>query len=574
MKSEDDMPDKAVTDKMQAILDHTQLLREQAERLAQERAALLVHDALYLSYQDKAALVHELQVHQIEFQLQNDEILRHQEKLEVSRAKYINLYNMAPVGYVTIDEQGLVSEVNQTTSNLLGYPMPKILNQPLSNFILASDQDIYYKHNKHLKIAGNSHVCELRMSTPEDMQFWARIETTKEYNTETHAFEYYSAISDISAKKKHEQILVDQNRLLQALINSREELIFSLDKEGCYTAFNSKYFEQMQYLWQKDIKIGDRMLDYMSPDAVATVRHNILRALRGERFVNIVQAPPHICFEMDWNPIYDDPGAVVGLTVFVRDITDRKQSEQIIRDNDVFLEEKIKVRTDELLVARNELEAFTASIAHDLAAALHLIDGLTHTLLEEHTEPMSVETTGMLQVIRLNALKMDGFVNSLLNVTGISRREISQSVINMKDLVSQTWDGLATENTDVSIIIPPSLPEILGDFRLIQVVWQNLLSNALKFSQSKATRVITISGIVQEECVEYCVADTGVGFDMKHSDRLFEVFTKLHAELHYAGTGIGLSVARRIVKMHGGNMWATGEIGVGAKFYFTLPVVK
>jgi light-regulated signal transduction histidine kinase (bacteriophytochrome) len=144
----------------------------------------------------------------------------------------------------------------------------------------------------------------------------------------------------------------------------------------------------------------------------------------------------------------------------------------------------------------------------------------------------------------------------------------------MKNLVTQTWDGLSAKNRDVSIIIPPYLPEILGDFRLIQVVWQNLLSNALKFSQSKANRVITISAKVKGEFVEYCVADTGVGFDMKQSDLLFIVFTKLHAELNYAGTGIGLSVAQRIIKMHGGNMWATGEVGVGANFYFTLPLVK
>ncbi len=147
-------------------------------RLAEEKAALMIETPQALSLEETRRMLHELRVHQIELEIQNEELRRAQEELEAARERYFGLYNLAPVGYCTLSEKGLIQGINLTAAALLGMARSELVKQPISRFILKEDQDIYYFHRKQLFETGEPQSCELRMVRPDGTSFWARMVST------------------------------------------------------------------------------------------------------------------------------------------------------------------------------------------------------------------------------------------------------------------------------------------------------------------------------------------------------------------------------------------------------------
>ena len=189
-----------------------EILRQRAE----EQAGLVAAEHLeQLSQEDIAQVLHELRVHQIELEMQNEELRRTQVALEAARARYFDLYELAPVGYMTLDRQGIIQEVNLTAANLLGQVRSTLVNKPLNRFILSNDQDIYYLHNLEMWKTGASMVCEVRMSRPLPMFFWARLEMSLVLNDEGSPLACRMALSDCSKQKRAEEMLQARYEALQ-----------------------------------------------------------------------------------------------------------------------------------------------------------------------------------------------------------------------------------------------------------------------------------------------------------------------------------------------------------------------
>jgi PAS domain S-box-containing protein len=191
-----------------------QALRLRAEALALERAGERTAEAEALTPEAARRALHELQVHQIELEMQNDELRRTQEELETSRARYFDLYDLAPVGYVTLSEQGLILEANLTAAELLGVPRGSLVKQPLSRFVLREDQDIYYLHRKLLLETGAPQVWELRVLKKGAAPVWMRVEasTTREADG---TFAWRAVLSDITESKRVERAIQATNAELQ-----------------------------------------------------------------------------------------------------------------------------------------------------------------------------------------------------------------------------------------------------------------------------------------------------------------------------------------------------------------------
>src|SRR5471030_564412 len=190
-----------------------QALRHRAE----ERASAMPKDIEALSPELAGRELHELRVHQIELEMQNEELRRTQEQLEVSRARYFDLYDLAPVGYFTLSEQGLILEANLTAAKLLGVARGVLVKQPLSRFILREDQEIYYLYRKALLETGVPQVCELRVLKKDAAPFWVRVEATTAQHADG-ASVWRAVVSDITESKRAEEQrakLEVQNRQLQ-----------------------------------------------------------------------------------------------------------------------------------------------------------------------------------------------------------------------------------------------------------------------------------------------------------------------------------------------------------------------
>jgi light-regulated signal transduction histidine kinase (bacteriophytochrome) len=222
--------------------------------------------------------------------------------------------------------------------------------------------------------------------------------------------------------------------------------------------------------------------------------------------------------------------------------------------------------------ANKELEAFSYSVSHDLRAPLLAINGFSQFLTEHLGDKLDEEGKRLLGIIRTNTQTMQHLISALLTLSKTNKKELDMTTVDMTKLAQETFDDIASPEAmrDIIITIPP-LPTIRGDRVLLRQVWSNLLSNAIKFTLAKHERVLIIGARTEGNNNIYFVKDSGAGFDMKDVGKLFGVFSRLHTDEEFEGTGIGLSIVRRVVHRHKGEVWAEGEVGKGATFYFSLP---
>jgi len=258
-----------------------------------------------------------------------------------------------------------------------------------------------------------------------------------------------------------------------------------------------------------------------------------------------------------------------GLVLLViSDVTRRVEAERSLLDHARRLEE----RSRELELANDELDSFTYSVSHDLRAPLRAIDGFAGMLAQDYAKALDPEGLRLLGVIENNTRKMARLIDDLLAFARLGRKPLEVAEVDMHGLVRQ----IATDARDAAPdrrmeFKVAALPPAVADRALVEQVWVNLISNAVKYTRDNGDAIIAIDGTIEPDQIVYRVADNGVGLDMRFVNMLFGVFQRLHVASEFEGTGVGLALVRRIVVRHGGWITADGRPGKGATFAFALP---
>jgi light-regulated signal transduction histidine kinase (bacteriophytochrome) len=265
--------------------------------------------------------------------------------------------------------------------------------------------------------------------------------------------------------------------------------------------------------------------------------------------------------------------AVVGALDRKRAETARAEAETMIRNSNMMLEREVNLRTTELKSAILELEEFNYSIAHDLRAPLRHISGYIGMIQRKLAGIMDAKTSQYMEVVSASADNMGSLIDSILDLSRISRSSLVYTRVNMDNLVSEARKILEREPGYCNVTWKTGpLPIVEGDAVMLSTVMINLLSNALKFSRTVTSPVIEVGQQHGHPGYDVIyVKDNGIGFDMKYYSKLYKLFERLCPEKGYEGTGIGLVNVKRIILKHGGRTWAEGEDGKGAVFYFSLP---
>ena len=231
------------------------------------------------------------------------------------------------------------------------------------------------------------------------------------------------------------------------------------------------------------------------------------------------------------------------------------------------LEERVGKRTADLETINRELEAFSYSVSHDLRAPLRTVDGFSLALEEDYATVLEGNGQDYLRRIRNGVQRMGQLIDSLLQLSRVTRAELIQEPVDLSALAAAVAADLAGQNPGrvIDFEIQPGL-ECIGDSRLLRAALENLLGNAVKFTAREAVAKIELG----RSGNSYFIRDNGVGFDMHYADKLFSAFNRLHGDKDFQGSGIGLATVARIVRRQHGSIWAESELGRGATFWFTL----
>ncbi len=270
--------------------------------------------------------------------------------------------------------------------------------------------------------------------------------------------------------------------------------------------------------------------------------------------------------------VRDAGGRLSGFSKVARDVTERKQAEEQIRQLNSDLELRVVQRTEQLEAANNELEAFSYSISHDLRAPVRHIEGFVEMLQRTAASELSPDNRAVLKTIAKSAHHMNHLIDDLLTFSRMGRTEMLFTRLSLRQLFEHVRSDIGPELRERKIVWSIGrLPEIRGDPVTLRQVLVNLLSNAVKYTRHCPEARIEVGVLDAKNEIVVFVRDNGVGFDQQYANKLFGVFQRLHSSSEFEGTGIGLAIVRRIISRHRGRTWAEGVVNKGATFYFSLP---
>jgi PAS domain S-box-containing protein len=370
----------------------------------------------------------------------------------------------------------------------------------------------------------------------------------------------------------------EREERLRSTLMSIDDLVFEISNDGVFQNYPGSESDLRLILPPGDF-IGKSYHDILPPELSAVLSTEIDQLVKTNE-VRQFDYPLEVSGNIRWfsakmSMRKDEAGEFAGVTLVSRDITHRKKVEEEVRRLNEELEDRVMDRTKQLEEKNKELEAFSYSISHDLRAPLRAINGFSRILLDDHKDALDSEGAQFLGHIHTASLKMNDLIESLLNLSRLSRQSIEVRAVELSPLVQQVMDDLLVEIPDRVVVFENQLAHgeavtVQTDAHLLEVLLTNLLSNAIKFSVSRDPAEIKFGSKQTDGRTIFYVEDNGIGFDQANADKIFSPFHRLHSADDFEGMGIGLAIVQRVVKRLGGEIWVDSEADVGTTFYFTL----
>lgn len=469
------------------------------------------------------------------------------------------------------DGQGAITYANGKFCTISQYAEKELIgeNHRILNSGHHSSEFFQQMHNTIRR--GEVWHGEIRNRAKNGSTYWVDTTIVPFMGADGEPRQYVSVRSDITERKRIEETLREQARVLdlgQVLIRDLDSriVLWSLGAEKLYGYTREEAVGQ----------ISHELLGTQFPETVESIEEKLHSTGMWEgELVHRKRDGGTVEVASVWALHEDSQRTPTRILESNTDITRRKADEREIQELNGELEDKVARRTSQLEAVNKELEAFSYSVSHDLRAPLRHISGFSKMLEEQLGASLGPEARHYLDRVQAGVQKMSVLVDELLNLARVGRHVLRPEPTQLNSLVSEVITMLQpdSEGRHVTWLVT-SLPTVDCDAVLVKQVFQNLLANALKFTGRRADVVIEVSCTDEDGQSVFMVRDNGVGFSMKYVDKLFGVFQRLHSSNEFEGTGIGLVTVQRIVHKHGGRVWANAEVDKGAAFYFTLALQK
>jgi len=486
-----------------------------------------------------------------------------EERLLRAQEQYRLLFDSNPIPVWVFDTETLsILDVNATAVDRYGYSREEFLRSKITDIRPQEDvpallADLRSPHDP----IRDSGPWQHRKKTGEliDVQITSYPLTFRGKNARL------VVATDITEQKRATDALKQSEEMFRLIVsNVKDYAIIVLDPEGHVISWNGgaqrikgyaaeeivgKHFSG--FYAPEDIALGKPIMELKSAREEGRFEDDSWRIRKdGSRFwANVVVTP-----------LRDNAGLLRGFVKITRDVTEKRKAEQ-----------EIIQRSLELEAANKELETFSYSVSHDLRAPLRGIDGFSQALQEDYQQQLDSTAKDYLQRICTATRRMGELIDDLLNLARVTRAEIYRERIDLSKLAGEVAQEIQSQEParSVALNIAAGL-EAEGDSRLLRVALQNLIGNEWKFTSKREKAQIEFGAQGVNGGKAYFVRDNGAGFEQSYASRLFGAFQRLHAASEFPGTGIGLATVQRIIRRHGGTVWAEGTVNQGATVYFTL----
>ena len=556
--------------------ERLKILRQQAEKIAQDKPGRVVKNLGALSPADAQRVLHDLQVHRIELELQNEELRRAQDALEASRARYFDLYDLAPVGYFTLNEGGLILEANLTGANLLGVARRALVNQPLGRFVVSDDADAYYLNHRQLFRTGEPRAFELRLAKKNGAPFCAWIEatvTTDESGTRICR----KMVSDITGRKAIQDKLRQSQSLLQTAGEIAQVGGWAINLPDNALMWSDEICVILDYPKGTVPPLAEALLLY-PPASYAVISAALGACTRdGTSFdceLEIFTAKRRrLNVRVIGQAVRDKDGRITGIEGAFQDITERKKAEQAKASLEAQLRESQKMEA---------LGTLAGGIAHDFNNILGTMLG--NAELARHDARANWQALVSLEEILKAGNRAKDLVQQILSFG--RRQPTSRRVLSLPAVVEESVRLLRSglpPGVRIDCRCAPDTPSIVADPTQVQQVLLNIGNNAAHAMEGRPGAIdIRVEGVTLDQasarfdlnlrpgpyaCVT--ISDIGHGMDAAIRTRIFEPFFTTKAP--GKGTGLGLSVAHGIMQAHQGGIVAYSEPGKGSRFELYFP---
>ncbi len=479
-----------------------------------------------------------------------------------------------------LDTQGNIMTWNEGAKRHKGYSSYEIIGKHFSKFYTVEDLESK-KPERELKIAIETGKYEEEgwRVKKNGSVFWANIVITTLYNEQNKHIGFSKVTRDLTERKEKEEQLRQSEERYRSLVEQVTDYgIFMLDERGRIISWNEGAKRIKGYTYDEIIgkyfSIFYPEEDIINGKPAFELKKAIAEGKYEEEGWRIKKDGSRFWASVVITAVYNTNGALIGFSKVTRDLTERKEAERALRESyERYRELTIELKTTntELSYANKELEQFTSIVSHDLQEPIRSIKSFLQ-LIEMKLEDGQLDNLKTYIGKSIDAAnRMRELIQNLLHYSQLSKDDVVESKIEVNELVNQALQNLrsAVEASNATVSIESEVETVIGDpVQLLQLI-QNLLSNALKFTNGRVPHV-TIRCYEEDGHVKFSVSDNGIGIADSDRQKVFEIFKRLHTKNDYPGTGIGLAICKKIVDRHKGRIWPESEPGKGTTFYFTL----
>jgi PAS domain S-box-containing protein len=536
-----------------------------------------------ISSDSKDALLAALELKQTQSQIEIEHLRRLNADGARANRRIESLFRRSPVGYVTLNELGLIVDWNPAAAGLLNLGKRDLLNAPFAFFAVQEEVEILLRHLRRCKrteeerVISELHIKKGPKEIPIQLVSVPFFEEGKRF--------FQTAIIDLTERKKNERALEEAQRFSETIIQTIHEPLLVVD-------MNLKVL-QANEAFARLFGLSPQLIKNKPLESILNLwwRGNALRMRLEDTLLKNIPLNNFECeihprnlgrriFLFNAQKLRGKQDSLPALLIAIEDITARKDAEarlteayEQLKSLNGELEKRVEARTRELQASNKQLEGFCYTIAHDLRAPLRAMAGFGAALQDDFAPQLGSQGSSYVQRIITAAEQMDSLIHGLLEFGRFTTLHFERNSVDAEEVLAGVVSRLQPmmEEKRASVRRHAPLPRVSGHKVILETAFSNLLTNALKFVPPHRAPEITIWPEQQEDQIRIWIADNGIGIEKRYQDKIFEVFQRLHSQAEYPGTGVGLAIVQRALQRIGGKVGVESEAGKGSRFWISLP---